>query len=97
MTTPTKKRHALIAIRKAHPGVSAQAQRERLHTAMQQGPVSTFEAMRYLDTYCPTKRIAEMRRDGLHIETVTQITVTESGERHRIGQYVLMPGVKTPP
>lgn len=89
--TSTAKQYALTAIRTAHPGVSAQAQRERLHTALQQGPVTTFEASRHLDCYCPTKRIAEMRRDGLRIETVTEITVTESGDKHRVGKYVLMP------
>jgi len=31
-----------------------------------------------------------MRRDGLRIETVTEITVTESGNKHRVGNYVLM-------
>jgi len=94
--TSAAKKYILTAIRKAHPGVSAEAQRERLHTALLQGPVSTFEASRYLDTYCPTKRIAEMRREGLNIETVTEITVTESGDKHRVGRYVLMPSAKPP-
>jgi hypothetical protein len=52
--------------------------------------VSTFEAMRYLDIYDPRPRVHELRhRFGYKIKTVWQTVITESGQKHRVGLYVL--------
>lgn len=73
------------------PGVTADAQRKRITEALVSlGSVTTYEAMRYLDCYDPRPRIHELRHKyGWDIVTVTEIALTEAGERHRIGRYVL--------
>jgi hypothetical protein len=54
--------------------------------------INTFEAMRYLDVYhCPA-RILQLRKQGHNIITHWQTVVTEAGERHRVGLYVLNSG-----
>lgn len=73
------------------PGVSATAQRQRLQAALlTMGNVTTYEASRYLDLYDPRARKKELVREGHPIDTIPARVVTESGEVHRIGRYVLM-------
>ena len=88
--TPPEKKAALEAIRVAFAGQDASSQRERLLVALSQFAVSTFEAMRFLDIYDPRPRVHELRHQlGYKITTVWQISATESGQKHRIGLYVL--------
>jgi hypothetical protein len=88
--TPSEKKAALQAIAAKSTGQDAPAQRERLLEALSRFAVSTFEAMRYLDIYDPRPRVHELRhRLGYKITTVWQTVVTESGQKHRIGLYVL--------
>lgn len=54
------------------------------------GSVTTYEASRYLDLYDPRARKKELLREGHAIDTIPARVVTESGEVHRIGRYVLM-------
>jgi Helix-turn-helix domain len=88
--TPPEKKAALQAIAAQFTGQAAQAQRERLLEALSRFAVTTFEAMRYLDIYDPRPRVHELRhRFGYKITTAWQSVVTESGDKHRVGLYVL--------
>lgn len=93
--TPPSKITALARIRDRHPGVSCAAQRDRLREALSRYAVTTFEGMRYLDCYDTRKRIQELRDQGEKIDTHPVVIVTESGETHRVGMYVLDSTVRT--
>lgn len=81
---------ALHAIRERHPGSECAPQRARLLEAIQTlGHVTTFEGNRHLDCYDPRARKMELVKAGHDITTTWRITVTESGDRHRIGVYTL--------
>ncbi|MGZ9710438.1 helix-turn-helix domain-containing protein [Glaciimonas sp. GNP009] len=80
----------LAAILRLHPGTSSESQRIRLLTALQQlGSVTTDEARRYLDSYCPPARVMELRAAGHRITTVMESLETECGALHTAGRYVL--------
>lgn len=87
--TPENKRAALEAIRQAVPGTDCKAQCERIRAALAQFSITTYEAMRYLDCYDPRARVMQLRNEGASIATHWQTIVTESGDRHRVGLYVL--------
>ena len=87
-TSPEKKA-ALEAIRAQSNGVASRAQADRLLEALRRFGVTTFEAMRYLDVYhCPA-RVLQLRKRGYKIATHWQTVITEAGEKHRVGLYVL--------
>lgn len=89
-TTSAEKQLALEAIANEFSGENSYSQRTRFLEALTRFPVTTFEAMRYLDIYDPRPRIHELRHKfGYAIKTLWQTVVTESGEKHRIGLYVL--------
>lgn len=92
-TSPAKRQY-LAKILKTNPGNSLGAQCQRLREALSRYSLSTFEAMRFLDVYYPPARVMQLRRDGIAIDTHWTYSVTESGERHRIGLYVLAPSKK---
>lgn len=93
-TSPEKKA-ALEAIRAEFKGTDSHTQRKRLMEAMQRlGTVTTYEARRYLDIYFPPARIKELRYMGERIKTLWVNVVTEAGERHHIGMYMLESGVQ---
>lgn len=75
------------------PGNDVETQRERILTALQEGPVSTVEARRWLDVMHPAMRVLELRNSGLSIDTVWSIEPTECGRLHRMARYVLRVGV----
>ncbi len=90
IATSPEKKAALEAIRLEFTGKSAKSQRERLFAALSRFAVSTFEAMRYLDIYDPRPRVHELRhRLNYRITTVWETIVTESGQKHRVGLYIL--------
>jgi hypothetical protein len=90
--TPPEKRAALEAIRAQSKGTANAAQAKRLLEALGRYAVTTFEAMRYLDVYhCPA-RVLQLRKQGHRITTHWQTVVTEAGEKHRVGLYVLESG-----
>ena len=94
-TSPEKKA-TLEAIRDQFKGTASHSQAARLLEALSRFPVSTFEAMRYLDVYhCPV-RILQLRKCGHRIITHWQTVITESGERHRVGMYLLAGREATP-
>lgn len=81
----------LSAIAAEYPGINASAQRRRLAAALERlGSVTTFESMRHLDIYDPRPRKLELLAAGYDIALVWDRVITESGETHRIGRYVLM-------
>lgn len=85
-TSPEKKAD-LEAIRAEFKGTSSDTQCARLLEALARFPVTTFEAMRYLDVYhCPA-RILQLRKAGHRILTHRQTVVTEAGVRHCVGLY----------
>lgn len=87
---------AFHAIRDRHRGQSGSTQRLRLREALETlGSVTTFEAMRHLDIFDPRPRKLELVREGVDIITLRRDEPTESGERHRIGVYMLRKGVKS--
>lgn len=90
MTSPNKIR-ALKAIRDLHPGTSSRAQCARLMAALAQFPVNTYEASRYLDCYDARARVVQLRKRGEPIDTHLEVIKTESGDRHKVGKYVLNP------
>jgi hypothetical protein len=93
--TPPDRIAQLHQIRDRHRGLAASTQRQRLRDALETlGSVTTFEAMRHLDIFDPRPRKLELVRDGVDIITIRRYETTESGERHRIGLYVLRKGVK---
>ena len=85
-TSPEKKA-ALEAIRAEFKGTSSNTQCAQLLEALTRFPITTFEAMRYLDVYhCPA-RILQLRKAGHRILTHRQTVVTEAGVRHCVGLY----------
>ena len=87
-TSPEKKA-ALEAIRDEFKGTASHSQAARLLEALARFSVTTYEAMRYLDVYhCPA-RILQLRKRGHKIVTHWQTVITEAGERHRVGLYLL--------
>ena len=87
--TSSEKKAALEAIRAQFKGTASKAQADRLLEALRRFAVTTFEAMRYLDVYhCPA-RVLQLRKRGHKIVTHWQTVITESGEKHRVGLYVL--------
>ena len=86
--TSPEKIAALAAIRAEFKGASINTQCARLLEALARFPVTTFEAMRFLDVYhCPA-RILQLRKSGHRIVTHWQTVVTEGGEKHRVGLYI---------
>lgn len=76
------------------PGSDAETQRDRILTALHEGPVSTVECRRHLDVMHPAMRVLELRAIGLRIDTVWSLEPTECGRLHRMGRYVLRVGGK---
>jgi hypothetical protein len=87
-TSPEKKA-ALEMIRSQFKGTAGSSQAARLLEALSRFPVTTFEAMRYLDVYhCPA-RVMQLRKAGWRIATHWQTVITEAGVQHRVGLYLL--------
>ena len=72
---------------------SAAAQRERILTALRNGPLTTLQARGELDTLHPAARIQELRSEGHLITTVWTWDFSAAGFPHRVARYVLMPEV----
>lgn len=80
---------AFEAIREAHKGNDSKTQCLRLRAALSRFAVTTFEAMRYLDVYHAPARVLQLRKAGCTIITHWRTVITEAGEKHRVGLYVL--------
>ena len=86
------KQAALIEIRDRAKGTASSAQCDRLLTALHRFPVTTFEAMRFLDVYHVPARVLQLRKRGHEIDTHWLTVQTESGDKHRVGLYALKRG-----
>ena len=73
-----------------HNPTSATAQCTRLLSRLKQGPITTYEAMRMLDVYHVPARVLQLRKRGNLIQTIWKRFQTESGEWHKVGEYVLI-------
>jgi hypothetical protein len=83
---------ALKQIRDQFSGNAGRTQCQRLLAALAQFPITTFEAMRFLDVYhCPA-RVLQLRKDGHQIITHRKTVITEAGAKHSVGLYVLQRG-----
>ena len=91
VTSPEKKAE-LEAIRAQVNGTAGKAQADRLLKALRRFAITTFEAMRYLDVYYCPARVLDLRKRGHKIVTHWQTVITEAGEKHRVGLYVLEGG-----
>ena len=81
----------LEGIAREYPGNSAEAQRERIFTALADGdPLTTVEARRWLDCPHPAQRVLELRAMGADILTYWTTAETEAGNLHRFARYVLI-------
>jgi len=94
MTTNTTKRMVLATILHTIPGTDCKAQCARIRAALSQFSITTFEAMRYLDCYDARARVVQLRKAGERIDTHWHTIITESGDKHRVGLYVLAATVK---
>ena len=87
--TSKEKQADLRSINAIFRGSSAGAQCERLITALARYKITTFEAMRYLDVYhCPAREL-QLRKRGWKITTHWETVITESGDKHIVGCYML--------
>jgi hypothetical protein len=87
--TSPEKQADLRSIKAMFTGSSAGAQCERLLTGLARYKITTYEAMRYLDVYhCPA-RVLQLRKRGYKITTHWETVITESGDKHIVGCYVL--------
>lgn len=83
---------ALKQIREQLTGNAGRTQCQRLLAALARFPITTFEAMRFLDVYhCPA-RVLQLRKDGLEIVTHRKTVITEAGAKHTVGLYVMQRG-----
>jgi Helix-turn-helix domain len=84
-----EKETALRKLREKLTGTDTKTQCQRLLEALSSFPVTTFEAMRYLDIYHVPARVLQLRKAGHPILTLWQNVTTEAGAQHRVGLYVL--------
>jgi hypothetical protein len=84
------RRTLLEVIASEHPGNSAEAQRERILSALTDGPLTTIEARRWLDCPHPAQRVLELRDMGEEILTYWTTAASECGNLHRFARYVLI-------
>lgn len=72
-------------------GNSRATQRDRLRAALHEcGKLSTVEIRVHLDIIHPAGRIQELREEGLNIITLWTTVESETGEEHRIADYLLV-------
>ena len=90
--TPSAGRESTLhAIRDAHKGLDGRTQCARLLEALHTlGSITTFEASRHLDVYHPPARAKELRAHGHSITTLRRQVITEAGEKHTVGVYLLV-------
>lgn len=87
-----QKEAALIRLREESKGSDSDSQCRRLQAALERFPITTFEAMRFLDVYHVPARVLQLRKRGHDIVTHWKVIQTEAGEAHRVGLYVLRRG-----
>lgn len=72
---------------------SSASQRQRLLEWLRNKPINTIEARHKLDIMMPGPRIHELRhKHGYNIIKYWKTDITPEGYKHRVAQYVLLPG-----
>lgn len=79
----------LQTIRDQYMGESGATHAMRILDALRTGPLSTFEARRFLDVPHPAGRVQELRDAGNEIDTLRISERSEVGRPHPIAVYVL--------
>lgn len=79
----------LEAIRAKYEGETGATHAQRVLDALRLGPLSTFDARRYLDVPHPAGRIQELRDNGNEIDTLRLSERSEVGREHCVALYVL--------
>lgn len=88
---PCDKMQALARICGEFVGVSAATQRDRLRRAFECFPcLSTVEIRQGLDIIHPAGRVQELRGEGSMIHTLWTTVVSDSGDSHRVANYLLV-------
>lgn len=87
--TGEAKVNQLCSIRDKYKGETGANHARRIRDALRFGPLSTFEARRYLDVPHPAGRVQELRDAGNEIDTLRLVERSEVGRPHRIALYVL--------
>lgn len=89
IATPEKEA-ALKSLREQFKGTDRDTQVRRALEGLRRFPLTTFELMRGLDVYHAPARIRDLREAGHNIITLRQPVMTEAGELHTVGLYVLI-------
>lgn len=77
---------------------SAAAQRRRLHTYLHaHNRITTLQARSTLDVMHPAARVQELGEAGLNIVTHWREDETPEQGKHRVAEYVLLPGKRKTP
>jgi hypothetical protein len=89
--TPPSKAAALKRILEQFKGNSRATQCDRLRAALCEcRTLNTVEIRQYLDIIHPAGRIQELREEGLNILTLWVVATSDTGESHRVANYVLL-------
>ena len=73
--------------------LSTAAQRARvLHHLQNHRALTTLQARHLLNVMHPAARVMELRKSGYKIITRWRWDADSEGRRHRVAEYVLMPG-----
>lgn len=83
------KAEKLNSIRNKYNGETGFTHRQRILEALRFGPLSTFEARKFLDVPHPAGRVQELRDDGNEIDTLRTHEKGDAGRPHCIALYVL--------
>jgi hypothetical protein len=87
--TSEAKATQLESIREKYKGEAGATHARRILDALRLGPLSTFEARRYLDVPHPAGRVQELRDSGNEIDTLRLSERSEVGRPHCIALYLL--------
>lgn len=79
----------LIAIRRKYSGETGRTHRQRILAALRLGPLTTFEARKFLDVPHPAGRVQELRAEGNVIHTLRTHQRNDADKAHCIARYVL--------
>lgn len=89
VATSEAKVQLLETIREKYKGETGATHVRRILEALRLGPLSTFEARRYLDIPHPAGRVQELRNCGNEIDTLRLSERSEVGRPHCIALYLL--------
>lgn len=89
-TTTPARQAALEALLIEFGGNDTTAQTDRLFAALRSGPLTTFEARKFLDISAPASRVLTLRAAGHNIVTLRVHEESRPGCPHCIAMYTLV-------